>query len=269
MKKLVAALLIFLISFIVLPVNAEHTVSKNTLYRKTSKYYLIQTEEKDLYGTGKKQKIQLYALKRYPEFEFSSSWRLIIDGKEVAVLGNNSDQYSLGEVKFVNLLGDKTDEVLFYRHSTGSAGAIGLNVYKPIQLKWIEIFSDPNPAIGKMEERFEVVYVSNFTVLFFDKQTGLKATVPLYKENYAGIKETELTKIGTWIDPISEYNFNDIDGDGIKEITAIQTISGIAHADIIAKLKTQYRYSKKDRKYAAEYIALYDAKNHLISTVKP
>lgn len=42
-----------------------------------------------------------------------------------------------------------------------------------------------------------------------------------------------MPKISSWVDPISDYEFKDTDGDGVMEITTMQRVIGISHPDTL------------------------------------
>jgi len=197
----------------------------------------LKNMEEDLYGDGNKEKIVFY--RQDDEEGWPVAWTIVVDGYEMATLDGQEGVYTLADFKLQDVDGQGGPEVLFYRYNTGTSGAKGLNIFKPDKDRWDEMFDVPNP-FDMDKERFEMNYLGDYRVSFKDKETGLEHTIELEKSRYNGIEEM-LEGIGTWVDPIAEYRIDDIDGDGVSEITTIQTVIGISHVDAIALLQTVYR----------------------------
>ena len=227
--------------------------------RSAENYKVVKKVEHDILGQNKMQTIVLSV---YQIYATPLSWNITVDGQKMLELGR--DDYDTADIKFMDIDGDKRDEILVYRYSGGSAGAVALNVYKPGAGKWKELFAMKN-YFDLPSKRFRMKYTGNYRVSFVDPETGLKAAIPLIKERY---KESEdfLPKISSWVDPISDYEFKDTDGDGVMEITTTQRVCGISHADTIALFKTMYKM--QDQKYRVDIVSLYDDKGRLLAQVK-
>jgi len=221
---------------------------------------LIKKVEHDILGYGK---MQIIALSVYQDiYGAPLFWIITADGQ--TVLGLDREDYDMADFKFEDIDGDDRDEILINRGSGGSAGALGLSVYKPGIGKWNELFAAKN-SFDLPSKRFKIKYTGNYRVSFEDPETGLKAAILLEKERYKGTEDL-LPKIISWVDPIADYEIKDTDGDGVMEITTVQRVIGISHPDIIALFKTMYILH--DEKYRADKVSLYDDQGHLLAQVK-
>jgi hypothetical protein len=212
----------------------------------------LQSLEADLSGNGHRSKLDLSVL--LDENSNPLAWILKVDGKETIKLPPAEEGLfgSRAELKQEDIDHSGTPKVLIFRRSTGTGGATGLNIYNPAD-SWKEIFaiqtgSEIGGSWGTNAERFEVKYLGNFKVSFKDIQAGLRATIPLNAKTYESMDADQvkrwLTELTAWVDPISDYNIQDLDGDGVKEIVAVQRVIGISHPDTIALLKTTYKLQK-------------------------
>lgn len=228
--------------------------------RSAENYKVVKKVEHNILG---KDRMQTIVLSVYQDtYGLPLSWNITVDGQKMLDLGR--DDYDLADIKFKDIDGDRRDEILVYRYSTGSAGTLGLNIYKPEASKWKELFAVKN-LFDLPSKRFKIKYTGNYRVSFEDPETGLKATIPLEKERY---KESEdlLPKITSWVDPISDYEFKDTDGDGVMEITTVQRVIGISHPDTIALFKTMYKMH--NQKYRVAMVSLYNDNGRLLARVK-
>lgn len=270
MKKLARTLLVPVLAISLLtgctsPPKAKEAsyVSKQApAFVQTEYTHLLQTLEQDLQGDAAKEKVALYG--EQTKEGMPLSWSLVVDGIEKVKLSHEDGLYGFGEAAFADVDGDQKVEVLLYRHSGGSAGAKGLNVYKTAEENWQELFS-VNNTLEAEDTRFEVKYMGNYYASFEDKETGLKSTIPLDKMQYKGIEDM-LNGISTWIDPVIDYSLVDHNGDGIKEIITLQRVIGVAHADTLALLKTTYKIEKG--RYKAVTLTLCDNKDKPLAEVK-
>lgn len=229
---------------------------------ESSNTFILETIEKNIYGTKTPQKIVLYA--EQTKDGIPVAWSLVIDGKEKVKLHHEDGLYGYADVKLLDLDGDARNEVLLYRQSSGSAGARGLNIYKPTPGEWTEIFNVTDPADFD-DNRYRVKYLGNYYVSFEDTLTGLKAIITLDKKNYHGLEDM-LGNIDTWVDPIAEYSIVDHDGDGVKEIVTIQRVIGIAHVDTMALLKTTHK--RVNGKYIPVILSIADRNDKPLAEVK-
>ncbi|WP_238442535.1 hypothetical protein [Desulforamulus reducens] len=230
--------------------------SKADIFIETANTHILQTVDRNISGDRTKENIILYVNRT--KDGMPQSWSLVVNGIEKIKLSHEGGLYSFAEMNFVDIDGDKKEEVLLYRQSSGSAGAKGLNVYKPTEAKWQQVFS--NVITTDMgQERFQVKYMGDYFVRFEDKETGLKAVIELNKKQYQGI-ENMLKNISTWIDPIIDYSLVDHDGDGTKEIITLQRVIGISHADTIALLKTTYKMEQGQYKLISLTLCDYNDK---------
>ncbi len=221
---------------------------------------VVKKVEHDVLGQGKMQTIVLSVYE--DTYGAPLSWIITVDGQKM--LNLSRDDYDMADFKFKDIDGDQRDEILVYRGSGGSAGAGGLNVYKPGTGKWKELFAVKN-LFDLPSKRFQMKYIGNYRVSFEDQETGLKATIPLVKERYQGM-ENSLPQITSWVDPISDYEIKDIDGDGVVEITTMQRVIGISHPDTIALFKT--RYKMHNQEFRADLVSLYNDNGRLLAQVK-
>lgn len=239
-------------------------------FQETPNTHMLQSMEHDVYGDNNKEKIILYAEQN--KSGMPVSWSLVVNGIEkVKLTSVEGGLYSFAQVKFVDVDGDHDDEVLLYRQSSGSAGALGLNIYKPTAKDWQLLFAIENPfglssqSDNSSSQRYEVKYLGNYYASFEDKKTGLKSTITLDKAKYKGMEDM-LKNISTWVDPVVDYIIVDPDGDGIKDIITIQRVIGVAHADTLALLKTTYKL--QNGKYKAITLTLTDEKDKPLQEVR-
>jgi hypothetical protein len=223
----------------------------------------LKNIDADLQSNGKWNKLELYA--RVDQYGNPLTWHLNVDGVEKVTLSlvEPGIYGAPADIKVEDIDGDSKPEVLIYRYSMGSAGAIGLNIYSPSK-EWEKIFSIENPFEfdeNHAKDRYEVKYLGDFKISFIDHQTSLKATIPLDKKKY----QDREVKITTWVDPISEFEFKDKDEDGIKEIMAIQRIIGSSHPDTIGLLITSYRMENGE--YRIKTIVAHDEQGSLAQKV--
>lgn len=234
---------------------------KNELH--SPKDFPIKRIETNLYNVGKSNKLELSA--KVDHYGNPITWHLNVDGTEkiTLTLAEPGIYGAPADFTIEDIDGDKKREVFIYRYSLGSGGAVGLNIYSPSK-EWKTILSIENPFEfdeNHARNRYEVKYLGDWKASFVDHQSGLKATIPLDKEEY---QDREI-KFTTWVDPISEYEFKDENRDGIKEIIAIQRIIGSSHPDTIGLLKTSYHF--KNGKYHAETISVDDEQGNLVQKV--
>ncbi len=217
-----------------------------------------KTLEADLNGDNSKEKIVFYEKR---EHGIPAAWTVVVDGYEMATLDSQDSCYTLADFKLQDVDGQDGPEVLFYRYNTGSSAGQSLNIFKPGQDGWREIFNVSNDfSMG--EERYEIKYLGNYQVSFKDQKTGLEHIIELEKSVY---KENEamLERISTWVDPIAEYRIDDIDGNEVNEITTVQRVIGIAHPDNIAILQNVYQL--RSGVYQADKIILTNAAGQLLA----
>ncbi|AEG59140.1 hypothetical protein Desru_0863 [Desulforamulus ruminis DSM 2154] len=274
MKKILASLIAFILFISLLSGCAAN---KTTLQKKeaestglekfqaTANMQILQSTRETLGSDGKTEQIILYS-EQSPN-GMPQSWSLVVDDIEKIKLSPEEGLYGFAEVKFEDVDGDDIKEVLFYRQSTGSAGARGLTIYKTGGKDWQQLFSVNDPFdFDDMEgKRYEVKYLGDYYVRFEDRQTGLKTTIALDAEEYQGLEDM-LKEISTWVDPIAEYSLVDYDGNGVKEIITIQRVIGIAHADTLAFLKTTYKLEQG--RYKAVTLSLTDVNDKPLAEVK-
>jgi hypothetical protein len=230
----------------------------------TSSILQLKNMDADLQNNGERTNLELYA--RVDLYGNPLSWHLNVDHVEKVMLSLTEEGIygAPADLKIEDIDGDNKPEVLIYRYSMGSAGAVGLTIYKPSK-EWETIFTIENPFEFDHEHalgRYEVKYLGDLKVSFIDQQTGLKATIPLDKKIY----QDRDVKISTWVDPIWEYEFEDKDHDGIKEINAIQRIVGSSHAETIGLLKTTYNL--EDGEYRGKTIAVHDEQGNLVQKIE-
>lgn len=249
LKKIIVICLIAALALTLVGCGA--TKAKKEKFVVTDNMEVVEKQVEDLNGDGKTQKVILYGEK---DDQGMPVWTLVEEEYEIVSLDSMEGAYTLADINLQDVDGQKGLEVLFYRYNTGSAGGQGLNIYKLDRGEWQEIFNVPN-SFDMGKERFTMQYMGNYQVSFKDSETGLEHVIKLDPSRYAGNEEM-LDGISTWVDPIAEYKLEDIDSDGVSEITTMQMVIGIAHADPIASLQTTYRV--KDGSYQPEKISLVD-----------
>lgn len=224
-------------------------------------FAIIQKDYIDLDGDGEKEVIELYARKN--QYELANEWALKIDGKEIGSYDNKNDLYQLVDMKFVDVLQNGKLDILLYFRSIGSGGITGLTVLSHVDDGIEEIFTDPNSEdwAEQTKQRFSMKYTGDLQVHFKDTQRKLAATIPLSKQRYQDFPDKRelqkrLSDITTWVDPISDYRFEKLTKMKPQEIVTRQSISGIAHYDVIAYYETRYIFNKQQNKYIPTEVIL-------------
>jgi hypothetical protein len=201
---------------------------------------VLQSAQRDLYGDGNQEHVMLF-------LQNEDTWprylRLTVDGEEKVTL-RLAEGYDLGDMEFADLDGGRVGDVLLYQDCTGSSGARLLEVYRPSRGAWQQIFAAPDDPqcynIGPANKRYAVKYLGDYRVSFADRRTGLQSVISLDRAAHQGM-EGLLGRISTWVDPIADYRFTDVNDDGAHEIITIQRVIGIAHWDTIAEVRTTYK----------------------------
>lgn len=183
-------------------------------------------------------------------------WRIAADGHTKATLEQPGSIYDGPvRVKTIDMNGDGRAEILLYRRNTGSGGAEGLCVYEPFK-GWRVLFDmDEGSAAAEsswQQSAYDIAYKGKGKVAFKDLTTGLQGTIPIDVKQYGddeASREAELAKIGSWVDPIQEYDIADANGDGHMEITALQRIIGVSHADTVGQIR--WTFKLRSGKYEA------------------
>lgn len=270
MKKIALILLIISQTLLVAGCSLQNTEVKpvnqvtkeEATFVVTPNTHMLQTLDKNIFGDKTPEKITLYveeSTKGMPQ-----SWSLVVDSVEKVKLFPEDGLFFFAKLALADIDNDQRDEVLLYRQSSGSAGAMGLNIYKASENNLQQIFCNKN-EMDPSSPRFEVKYIGDYYVKFEDKETGLKAVIELDPKQYSD-REDMLHNIATWIDPIADYSLVDYNDDGTKEIITIQRVIGISHADTIGLLKTTYRMDQGQ--YKAATLTLCDSKDKPLAEVK-
>lgn len=221
------------------PATARQTARPDRSKDKTVKaksMYLVKNLKGDIYGNREPEDITLYIKK--DKNGFPLSLQVFINGQQ-RITEQLKEGYTMADCRVEGLDADRPGELLVYQCCTGSSGAMLLDVYRVSNNNTQLIYAIPEIPWDQCNsnERFETRYLGNYQVSFREKQSGLHAVVSLEKEIYAG-REGQLSQLTTWVDPYSNYIFKDIDGDGVKEITAQASVIGLCHVDLVAHLNT-------------------------------
>ena len=169
-------------------------------------------------------------------------------GKLLKIDGMIVDQnrYVTSRIMLGDVTNDQLDEVFFYQYSTGSAGAMGLNVYSLSNKKWKPIFTDPSMTIGKNDnERFSNEYIGNSRIRFYDKRIDLSGVLDMSGFHFS---EEQLKMMRFQTDPISEYDIHyENIGCGIE---TIQWIFAYSHPHAVFSLHNYYRYKFDEHEFS-------------------
>ncbi|MGE5653911.1 MAG: stalk domain-containing protein [Bacillota bacterium] len=208
------------------------------LHITTEQTTLLKTYHTSLSGADHQQEIRHYVTQSPNGMPLY--WTVLMDGQEMVRSGNEEGFYGNSHLEVADVDHDGKTEILLYRNSTGSAGAQGLTILKPGEGKWSQLLSvGGDKQMGT--QRFQMRYLGEYKVSFKDTVGGLDAIIGLEKDAYYSGMEDMLTRISTWVDPISEYKLMDLDGDGVNEVVSTQRVIGISHADTIATWQTTYK----------------------------
>ncbi|WP_077618707.1 hypothetical protein [Bacillus sinesaloumensis] len=224
-------------------------------------FTIVQKEYVDLDGDGNKDIIELLARKN--QYNLANEWTIKINGEQFSTYDNKQDLYQLAEMKFADVIQNGKQDILLYFQSVGSGGITGLTVLSYTGEKVEEIFPEPNSVnwFDDSKKRFSMKYTGDYQVEFIDKQTELKASIPLSEERYRDFADKDelqkrFAEIETWIDPTSDYRFDKLTKMKPQEIVSIQAVSGIAHYDVIAYYETRYVFDKQSQTYIPTKVAL-------------
>lgn len=215
----------------------------------------IQHAEANLYGDKTAERISLAAKK--DDYRPQTRWQLWVKNQKLLELDNQDNLYDFAEISWQDLDGDKYSELLVYRINRGSGAGRGLNIYK-LQEKSLSTLLETDPGFEDQAD-FSVNYLGSYQVHFQSRSIGIDTIIKLNPDSYKGLAETELQKINTWVDPIAEYQIEDLDHDGQKEITGIRRVIGMSHPDTIASLRLDYKLSHDKQKYDLVSYTLNDA----------
>lgn len=197
-------------------------------------------------------------LKKHCLGEEVKSWSITVNGREIASVPEDGAYYH-GSLEIEDLTGDGYPEILFFRYSTGTAGAMGLTVFSLQGEKFGPIFADRNWQ--DEEGEFRVNYQGGSVAHFYHRPTGLYTLIPIPQtdELHADL----LPAITTWVDPVIRYEFPASPTGRARDIVSERRVIGVAHAHTLATLKTTYRWS--DGRYEPVQIALFDTGNQLLA----
>lgn len=174
---------------------------------------------------------------------------LKIDGKFVV-----QNRYVTSRIMLGDVTNDQLDEVFFYQYSTGSAGAMGLNVYSLTNKKWKPIFTDPSMTIGNNDnERFSNEYIGNKRIRFHDKRIDLSGVLDMSGFHFS---KEQLNMMRFHTDPISEYDIHyENIGCGIE---TIQWVFAFSHPHSVFSIHNYYRYKFDEQKFSLYETSVHD-----------
>lgn len=239
--------LVFLL-FAYVPVQAQQ-----------GQFTVKQKQALDLNGDGQKEVVELFVRK---DQYYERGWKLVVDGKEVADFDSYDEPYLSGEMKFDDLLQDGKPGILLYFHTGSSGGTVRLLVLKMFENQFKPIFDNP-VHLPSDRNRFSTKYLGNFEVEFIDKQTGMKGIIPLNpKKRYPDLSLEDADSnlknmIENFVDPASDYRIENVGKNKPKDIVTEQRVSGMSHADEIARFETRYSFDKREQKYVPVRVSLY------------
>jgi ribosomal protein L25 (general stress protein Ctc) len=264
-------------NYIYSPDNSMHTIKlekKELIDYLKENQSVEQSMEVDLDGDGQKSKLVITV-----QMDANSNlltW-IIIENDEEKIQLTPADEGLFGpraEMKLDDIDGFGKPMVLVFRRSTGTGGATGLTVVNPSgdwnKLLDLKTETDLGSSMVPNSTRYEMKYVGDYKVSFKDNKVGITATIALDPMRYESMDANKIDQwlqgIRTWVDPISDYEIRDSDGDGIKEIIAIQRVIGVSHPDTIDLLKTTYKLRQgKFHEYSEE---MYSSDGKLIKSVE-
>lgn len=208
----------------------------------------LDTRWADLDGYGPLEQVYLLGTRSTPELPFPDRKSLLIGGEDGIRLDVPGDGGIYGsEFRLQDLTGDGRPEYLFFEHMGGSGAIINLNVYslKDGRLRPIFRAEDHSEIPGMHREylgddRVRVAIdplgvVWEYDVAFSNYRDNPELTEEQIKEDY-----------GTnWLDSFSDYDIEDINGDGRPEIIGHQMVCGVAHADVIGLLSQIFCCNEK------------------------
>ncbi|MDB5052416.1 MAG: hypothetical protein JWM44_466 [Bacilli bacterium] len=218
----------------------------------------VQVASFDLGQKGVLNKVKLTV--EMDKYENPALWTIAVDGKDVIHIPSFNGTYmsSKADLKLESFAPNKP-LILLYRYSSGSGGKTAVDIYDP-QDHWRQIlFSDE--LANSLEGRFNVQYTAENKAELIDVVSNVKVELPLTGDN---INTTTPLRPPIGADPISEYTIEDVDGDGIKELIALQRVAGYVHAGTLGYVKTILKYESNTFKPVS--LEILDAENKRLKT---
>jgi hypothetical protein len=198
----------------------------------------IQVQEYEVRIQGNKETLKVEMPMN--EYDVPSYWSFLI-GEDEKLKVTNDAGFIHTEIKLQDLDQDDTEEILFYRYSTGTGADILLNIYKPSGDEFVVLLeSEKLIQMHGDNHRFEIKYAGDYQVSFLDKEKDVSTTIKLNPEEYKKGADELLPGISTWIDPVSMIDIKDLDGDGTAELMTTQRVIGVGHPDTIALLLSTF-----------------------------
>lgn len=189
-------------------------------------------------------------------------WRVLTDGAtKFAFMQAAEIAYDKKPVvRFEDLTGDGTPELLVYRKTARPAEGTGLSVYNGGDgFKLLFDVTDPAFTIADLAERYELRDTAGGDgIRFTDPASGLSGVIPAAKAS------------GAVVEPVTSYEVGAAAAKGASgSIVAVQRVSGVSDADgnriAIGWLRTSYAY--RYGAFVPERQTLTDAQGKAIAAV--
>ncbi|MDI6709948.1 MAG: hypothetical protein QME76_04575 [Bacillota bacterium] len=204
----------------------------------------LDTRWADLDGDGARETVYLLGTRSQPELPFPDRKSLLVGGNGPRMNVPGQGGYYGSSLRLRDLTGDGRPELLFFEHIGGSGAIVNLNVYS--------LQGDRLRTLFRAEDHCEVPgmhreYLGDSRVRAAIDPLGLVWEYEVAYSNYRNNPELTEQQIkegyGTnWLDPFSDYDIEDTNGDGLPEIVGHQRMCGIAHVDIIGFLSQIFRW---------------------------
>jgi hypothetical protein len=166
-------------------------------------------------------------------------WLLVGSGSEALRLEVPSGDTQYGtHFELRDLTGDGCPEMLFYEYIGGSGNIVDLNVFSLRNggLWPLFVAADHHNIPG-----IHVEYLGDNMASLYLPSLGLAWVFPLCGSYQGSIVSPQFHP--DWVDPFSDYDLVDLDGDGAVEIIGHQRVCGSAHVDIIADLRQVFSWN--------------------------
>jgi len=217
----------------------------------------LDTHWTDLDGDGARETVYLLGNRSLPELPVPDRKSLLVGESGLRIDVPDQGGYYGTSLCLRDLTGDGRPELLFFENIGGSGAIVNLNVYslRGERLQTLFRAEDHCDIPGMHRE-----YLGDDRVRAAIDPLGLVWEYEVAYSNYRNNPELTEEEIkesyGTnWLDPFSDYDIEDTNGDGLPEIIGRQRMCGIAHVDIIGFLEQVFRWD--GRMFVRDEVRLY------------
>jgi hypothetical protein len=223
--------------------KAEAQSAIQNKLQETIPAQVIQTNELDVTGDGKADKVTLFGTKQDANSPYYNSLAVA-----VASEGHNDIAIPLEggynpRIQFCDFNGDKLPEIYVSAETGGSGGLSNYCIYSVQNNAAVAI---PIPAPLHVTAIFQKNYVVNMKIEEIGKTFLVRIKDKKSDYDQAGVyKNGKLLKpIAVSVNPFNELKPIDINKDGVCELQGIQRITGLYNADTIGYAASLWKWQQ-------------------------